>query len=126
VPAAVVVKIFVAGHLVGYVLRTADAIFTIIPSSGPNIKRILFADSADVICELVGARKRSLLAFFKTIRTAAPGDFSVSAPNSCRRLIAVLIYVEAIFAGAIHVKCQVGSVHFESLAIVEVAHAEEQ
>jgi hypothetical protein len=125
VPAAIFVEIFVASHFIGHILRAADTVFAVIASAAPNIKRILFADTADVICELVGPRKRSLLAFFKTIRTAAAGYLSVSAPNSCGGLIAVFVYIETILARAVDRKRQVRSVHLECLAIVEVAHAEE-
>jgi hypothetical protein len=126
VPAAIFVEVFVAGHFVRYILRASDAIFAVIARTRPNIECVILADSANVITELVGAGKSSTLAFFEAIRVASASYFSVSSRNYCRGLIPVFIYIQAIFARAVNRKRQVGSVHFESLAIADMTHAEEQ
>jgi hypothetical protein len=75
---------------------------------------------------LVGAGKSSPLAFFEAIRISSASYFSVSSQNDSRGLIPIFIHVEAIFAGPVDGKRQVGSVHFESLAIADMTQAEEQ
>jgi hypothetical protein len=124
VPAAIVVEVFVAGHLVGNITRALDSVLAVVAGAGPLVERITLSDSAYIVAKLLDAGKNSLLPFLKTIRAASARYFSVAAPNYCCGLVAILIYVQPIFARLINGQCQVRCVNLESLTVTEMTHAE--
>jgi hypothetical protein len=98
----------------------------VVTGAGPLIESITLTDSAYIVAKLLDAGKNSLLAFLQTIRAASTGYFSVAAPNYCGGLVAILVYVQPIFARLINGQRQVRRVNLESLALTDVTHAEKK
>jgi hypothetical protein len=94
VPTAIVVQIFIASHFFRYVLSAAYSVFALVPRQGPPSKVIGIPDFSDVVTELIGPRKRSLLTCLQAIRIAgAASNFRPSTPHGGYGLIAILVNV---------------------------------
>jgi hypothetical protein len=123
-PAAVIVEIFVAGHVSRHVLAAAGPVFALVARLRPPAKIVGRLNIGDVIAQLIGAREGAFLPFIQAIRISGAGDFSFATIDSGDRLIAVLIGVHAKGTGAIYVESQVRRIDFKGVIAVETANAE--
>jgi hypothetical protein len=123
-PLAVVIEIFVAGHVDGNVLAAASAVFARIARLRPAIKVVWRLDIGHVIAELIGAGEGAFLSFLQTIRISGAGDFSFSAINGGDGLIPVLVGIQPKCASTSYIEGQIGSVDFDGIIAIEAVHAD--
>ena len=80
----------------------------------------------DVVVQLIGAGEAGRLAGHDGVGISAARDFTAAAPHAHIGDIPGAVHVDPVFAGALQVERQIGSVHFDQIAVIEMAHSQHQ
>src|SRR6185437_13767600 len=126
-PAAVLVEVLVADHVVGYVATRLRSCVALVALAAPRVEGVAADDVADRqrrqrgVVELVAAALENVV-----LRVVLAVDRGLAVEHGDAGAVAAVVHVHAEGSGAGDYQCQRGRVDLVALALVEVAHAEVQ
>src|SRR5579859_1512161 len=121
-PAAVVVEVFVADHVIGNVAARHRVLFAVIALATPAIEIVVALQIFYVRIQRIGAGENALLARMNRVGRAAAGHFARALGNVDNGGVAGFIDVDAIAAGTQDGKSKVGRIHLDGFLVVEAKH----
>src|SRR6516162_756116 len=123
-PAAVIIEILVADHVVRNVAGRSRAVPASVAVAAPTVEVVIAGISLDVSAQLIASPEGRTLSGMNRISRTAAGDFALSVANIDNRRVAVFVHIDAVGARAQNVEGKIRGVHFEHLALVDAADAD--
>ena len=113
-PGTVPVEVFIASHFFGNIVAGLAAVFILIAIGGPIVEIIGSRQLLNFMIELIASGKPRPLTGDHQIRGACARGLAAALPNRGVGLAAVGVHIKAVFASALNVERQIGSVDLEA------------
>src|SRR5579859_1482808 len=126
-PVAVLVEIFVPGHLTRNIVRGIRAIFPVVAVESPSIEIIAVGDLAEIVIEVivVAGEGRRLIPDHSVCKSAAR-NAATAVPDRRNRLTAIFAYIETILTGLQQTERDVRRIDFVGVVIVNMTNFKDQ
>src|SRR6266478_5110591 len=123
-PAAVIVEVFIADHVIGNVAARDCVFFAVIALAAPAIEIVVTIRALHVCIQRISSGENALVTGMNRVGRAAAGHFARAFGHIDNSCVAGFIDVDAIAAGTQDGKRKIGCVHFNGFLVFEAKDAE--